>query len=218
MKKLILTLILLSLIGLINATDLVKQNNCISINKICDNCTYMNLSSYTNPNGTIYFINTGMTENIKSIFNYTFCNTSMLGIYDIKYCGNPDGLFLCNNYNIKVTNTGYDTELPQVFIIFFIIGIILIIALLLFIFGMNVETVSVKIFCLSLTALLMIFLVGYISGIANVTIGEFSSITDGFTPLYILFISLLSVGAIGLILYLIAFSLDAFRKKRGLKL
>jgi hypothetical protein len=112
LKKLFLFLCIILFISLVSSLDLIQQNDCITINKICDNCTYMNLSSYTiQGNSTINILNINMTQNFNSNFNATFCYTSILGIYDIKYCGNPDNNFLCNDYFFKVNLTG--SELSQ---------------------------------------------------------------------------------------------------------
>ena len=90
MKKLILIAFsFVFLISLVSAYSLVwdfgiithQQNECFNIPAACDNCTYINITILY-PNGTIAVDNQPMT-NLSSIYyyNYTFCNTSTLGIH-----------------------------------------------------------------------------------------------------------------------------------------
>jgi len=62
-----------------------KQGECFNIFESCDNCTYVNITILFQ-NGTPIIENEAMT-NLSSYYyyNYSFCNTSSLGIYTIIY-------------------------------------------------------------------------------------------------------------------------------------
>jgi hypothetical protein len=191
----------------------VKQSDCITLPQIC-NCTFNNITAIMYPNKSYITINAPMTKS-GTYFNYTFCNTSVLGQYIVNGVGDNDGQVKPFNYYFLVTTSGYEATLTQGFMVFFIFGVVIILGILFFIIGIKTDMVGLKLFFLSMTVILMVFLIGYIVNVANITLGEFPSLTSGFTPLYILFIALLTVGAVGLIVYLIAYSFHAFYKTRG---
>lgn len=208
------------MVNLIYASNLdlgtKKADTCFEI-LVTSNCSSVSLSEVTNKN-TTYIINQAMTKLAGQTFNYSFCNSSILGGYTFSF--NPS-CKECTDVNcignFKVTTTGYELGIPTTIVFLMIIGIIILLIVLLFIFGMKSELFILKLFCLGLSVLLIIFCVGYIMSIANITIGEFSDLTGVFTNLYLMFTIILSVAGIGLILYLIYYAFDAFYKHRGLK-
>ncbi len=119
MKKILLTLILgIFLISLVSATSIgtFKQDNCISLHQICDNCTYVNLTSIKYPNSTIQNINQLMTK-IGVDYNYTFCSTSALGYYFYNVCGDKDEVLTCENIEFAITEGGDNFNLAQAIIL-----------------------------------------------------------------------------------------------------
>jgi len=212
-------ILILFLIPITSATTLgtYERGSCINLIQTCSNCTYINITSVLYPNSSIALTETPMTK-VGSLYNLTFCNTNALGDYIVNGIGDVDGEDTVWAYGFKITNKGYEVTTPQITVTFFIIGIIFLVALLFFIFGMRTEHNGLKVFSLSFTVILIVFLIGFILNMANNFIGEFSFMTNSFTPLYIIFITLLSVGGVGLILYLIYIAFDSFYKNRGLKL
>lgn len=86
----------------------VKQNTCVNLIQTCSNCSYgVNITAiyYPQINGTITYLNTPMTQNINN-YNYTFCNTSNVGIYIYSTQGSPDGILTTGNICFEVTKTG----------------------------------------------------------------------------------------------------------------
>lgn len=212
-NKITLMLVIITLmmvIPMINA-DLgtYPQNSCIQIKTIL-NSTTANISSISYPNSTIILTNQAMTK-VGSTFNYTFCNTSTLGTYVYDYFDDKGNVYV-NDFTI--TSTGYEASISQSITMFIIIGILIIAIILFFLVGMALDYIPFKILFLSLAVILIVFTIGYILQIANITIGEFKSLTDGFTPLYVTFITLLIAGGIGIILYLIASVFKTFQKTR----
>lgn len=87
MKKILLTLLIgLFLIGNILALDDMgtgKQNNNFTINQICDDATYVTLSTVQYPDRHIETINVNMTSTGNGAYQYNLTNTSLIGRYDI---------------------------------------------------------------------------------------------------------------------------------------
>lgn len=219
-KYLTIIIVILMSIMLVSSSSttlgIFKKNECINLKQTCSNCSSVNITSVVYPNSSIIISNVEMTKS-GTEFNYTLCNTSVTGIYTVNGVGNPDGLQEIFIYDFTVTTSGYQASTPQALSMFLIIGIFMFVIILFFIFGLKTDYLPAKIFCLSLSVVLIVFLIGYIMAVANITIGEFSSLTEGFTPLYIIFISLLTVGGVGIVVYLIYVSFTAFYKYRGLR-
>ena len=220
MNKAIYILICVTLLCVIplvsSSLGTFKQNELIQI-RVLANCSTINMTEVTIGNIT-YIINKQMTNLGGQTFNYTFANTSNLGTYTYSWynpcidCSQGD----CGN-SFEITATGYKVTSEQTTIMFFIVGVIFLVGLLFFIFGMRIENPAIKLFCLCMTVLLIVFLVGYIVSMANITISEFTGLTNGFQPIYIIFITLLTAGGVGLVVYLIAFGMISFSKFRGLR-
>lgn len=109
MKKILLSLSLLFVLAIclqmasaISNLPPVKQGQCTQLIQTCDNCSYVNLTTYQNVNGNILNINKPMQQLAPSSFNYTWCNNTAVGT--VIYCasGNPDGLTTtqCTSYDI----------------------------------------------------------------------------------------------------------------------
>lgn len=105
--------------------DPVEQNQCASLYQLCDNCTYVNLSSVIFPDNSILNINSAMTKSGVD-YNYTFCQTSQIGEYIYNVCGDKDGQFICENLTFKVTPSGFNLTIGYYFLIIILsIGIII---------------------------------------------------------------------------------------------
>jgi hypothetical protein len=188
-----------------------KQNDCIPIiTNLNTSAVNISVLASPSPNSTILLSNVAMTK-IGNSFNYTFCNTSKLGAYTYGYCDFEGN---CYSNDFLVTSTGYSPSISQSVTMFIIIAILMIVIVLFFIFGITSNYIPIKITCLSLSVILIVFTIGYILQMANITIGEFTSLTNGFTPLYIIFITLLIGGGIGIIVYLIAMVFQQFQKTK----
>jgi len=109
MRKIYLALLFgIFLITLASASSnlgVFKQNDCISLYQLCDNCTYVNVTSVTYPNSTLVSINALMTK-VGVDYNYTFCNTTVNGDYSYKVCGDKSGTFQCEVIYFNITPTG----------------------------------------------------------------------------------------------------------------
>lgn len=95
------------------------------------NATAVNISGITSPspNQSILITNAVMTKS-GNLFNYTFCNTSQVGIYTYGYCDNAGN---CYSNNFEVTKTGSAFGISDAVIY----GIILAMALIFFVISVR---------------------------------------------------------------------------------
>lgn len=193
-----------------------RQNTCVSI-RVLANCSTINLTEVSNKNVT-YTINSKMTNLGGQTFNYSFCNTSYLDTYTYSW-NNPCidcSQSPCGN-SFSITTSGYQVDTSKSIIIFSGLGILIIISLVLFYFGFNLENIIVKIFTIGLSSLLLIFSIGYVLTVINTAMAEFSNITGIINVIYIIGVALITVGGMGIIVWLIAFVMTMFSRYRGLK-
>jgi len=119
MKWIMLMGIFLFCIVVVSATSNLgtfKSRECISLYQLCDNCTYVNISSVMYPDSTVESINENMTKNGVN-YNYTYCNTLQDGIYIYNVCGDKDGTLTCENITFEINPTGSQKNPTFYFII-----------------------------------------------------------------------------------------------------
>jgi len=81
------------------------QNDCVDLLQICGTCTYNNVTSIVLPNSTRNIIDVEMTRR-GAEYNFTFCNTQVLGDYLVNGVGDLDGTANAWAYDFSVTTTG----------------------------------------------------------------------------------------------------------------
>ena len=105
-----------------------KLNEEMQITNYCSSgdCSSMNLSSITSPNGTLNYLNMEMTKNGQE-FNYSF-TPSFSGEYNFKTCANPLGDFTCDSDYFFVTSNGEIKDnmqlISRIFLILFCLLVI----------------------------------------------------------------------------------------------
>jgi len=112
MDKKILTLVigltLLNLFPLINAESIgsFRVGEQFQITNFCNSgdCSYMNISSITYPNGTVLFLNKVMSQ-VGQGFNYSF-STDTKGAYSFDTCADPTGKYTCERDSFSVNTIG----------------------------------------------------------------------------------------------------------------
>jgi len=112
-------------------------NSDVNFLQVCDNCTYVNLTSIKFPNSSIEIIDKTMTKS-KSTYNYTFSKTESLGDYFYTTCGDPNGIFTCESVSFEITPSGFTGTLG-----FFIL--ILALSAGVIIFGFSIKDAPVTI-------------------------------------------------------------------------
>ena len=121
MKKIILILFILILIPLVSSKlGEFKQNECMEIKTIL-NATLVNISTISYPNSTVVVTNEPMTK-IGQTFNYTFCNTTVPGVYIYDYFTLGGDVYV-NDF--EVTYTGEKVTQEQIYIYLFGLGFLI---------------------------------------------------------------------------------------------
>ncbi len=225
MKKififLMLTLLTLILINPISAE--IQTLGCFQVDteidliQTCATCTFNNISAVSFPNSTILISNVAM-ERDGTRYNFTLndTQTGTIGEYIVDGFGNLSGVDTIWNYNFFITPTGECLDTQQSIIVFGLMLILLFLTGAFLIFGIKVETTSVKVFLIALGALFFLFTLGFsINSIKQLLFLQ-SVFAGTFVGLYRLFLVLISGGMIGIILYLITVSVKAFKKSRGI--
>jgi len=115
-KILIIFLIMSFLTPLLSSTQsslgTFKQNDCIELIQTCENCSYVNISAIYYPNSTLIISEIAMTKS-DTVYNYTFCDTSVLGEYKVNGYGDEDGIKEIFVYTFEITSSGENLGLSQ---------------------------------------------------------------------------------------------------------
>ncbi|GAG86202.1 unnamed protein product, partial [marine sediment metagenome] len=94
----------------ISSLGVFQQDDAVELLQICDNCSYINLTTIQLPNSTINNIGINMS-NVHTTYNYTLSQTDLLGNYVYTTCGDPDGIFTCESVSFEITTTGEKVSL-----------------------------------------------------------------------------------------------------------
>ena len=109
MKRLIfffiLSIFLFSLVGASSTLGAFKKDTCFQLYQICDNCTYVNLTSITYPNATYESVGKLMTR-VGEDYNYAFCKANLTGEYFYNTCGDKNGKLACEKIDFDVNSIG----------------------------------------------------------------------------------------------------------------
>lgn len=137
-------IILACVVGMVSAGEYlqeVKQGEDITLRQTCPDCTFVEFTSMTYPNQTVTQFNVNMTK-VGEDYTYLFGNTTELGTYEFKSCGDllsqatNTRILKCETIIWEVTPSGSGGSEN---IVFFIFLIFLIYAINLFgFFGRNI--------------------------------------------------------------------------------
>lgn len=122
-----------------------------------------------------------------------------------------------NTFYYQITPNGSKPiSISQGIILFIAVIMISLIAGLCMSLSYKINNGWVSLAFLSFSIILMVFAFGMLLNILELSFGTFSTIINNYSVLYVTFIALVSVGVIGLIVYLIKFALEQFWKSRGI--
>ena len=125
-------ILLLSLCSATDTLGVFEINKDINLLQVCDNCSYVNLTTVQLPNSTILSLNTNMTST-GTTFNASFSQTDLLGNYIYTTCGDVDGILTCESVSFIVTTTGSILSTAQgIVYIVFLIAVLFIFSLSLY--------------------------------------------------------------------------------------
>lgn len=202
------------LLGIVSAgLSPVQQEECKNI-ITNSNSSAINITEITSPspNSEIIIRNVPMTK-VGSSFNYTFCNTTKVGVYDYGYCDFEGN---CYSNDFEVTESGSNLTTAKGMIYIASILSMLFVAILFFLISSHVEG-GLKfgfIACSLISALITIL---YSSVTLSQTLGGFAKIVGGYSIFLYAFISIFIVILIFVFISLTKSAVEAFLIKRGRK-
>lgn len=133
MKKLLTIfmfgIFMISLASAVNTLGTFEQDQVARLKQVCNDATYINISTVTYPNGSVAISNIGMTSVGNGEFAYNFTKTSTVGEY--YFSGISDGCDLTFGVKFLVTPSGTSPDSIDPFVIvvfifaaglFFLIG------------------------------------------------------------------------------------------------
>jgi len=128
-----LALILMLQIVSAEPLGIFTQGSTISLHQICNNCTSVNVTSITFPNGTLRKLNSSMSRDGED-YNLSFSDTQSIGDYRYNTCGDLDGIRTCENIPFTINRTGEELTgaRSNLYILLTVMVFILFIALLWF--------------------------------------------------------------------------------------
>ena len=135
MNKLLLIIVVgifILLLGNVNA-DLgtFKKDLCVELIQTCENCSYVNLTRVSYPNSTIALNGNFSMTRYNSVYNYSFCDTNVTGIYVYLTQGDLDGATTTGNELFTITETGTalnDSQTTLYSILIFIVFLVFVIS------------------------------------------------------------------------------------------
>lgn len=130
--KFCLLVLLMVLIGMVTVSaesiGTYKQGSTITLVQICDTCTYNNITSIVRNSvgiSTVIPLNVAMTKS-GTFYNYSFNQTSLVGVYEVHGVGDLDGSVEVWGYTFEVTPSGFTGTLGFYSLIFLIATMILV--------------------------------------------------------------------------------------------
>ncbi len=198
-------------------TNLTIFEKCRVEGAVCDSnfaCAVTILS----PSEQLIIDNQSMIRgNVYYNFSLNETNSDSNGVYETTVdCTNTTSSG-SNTFFYQVTPNGSaPMETSQGIILFISVLMITLIAGLCVSLSFKLNNGWVSLAFLSFAVILMVFAFGMVLNVLELSFGTFSTIINNYSTLYVTFIALVSVGAIGLIVYLIKFALELYWKDRGL--
>jgi hypothetical protein len=190
------------------------QNEPVSI-RVLANCSTINLTE-VNDGNTTYIINSPMTHLGGQTFNYSFPNTSSIGTYSYSWnnpcvdCATNE----CGN-SFKVTVTGKEVTQQQINLIIIGLVVLFVLAGFFFLLSYLFKHPGTKIFLMALSTITLIIIVGMVTSNATIYLSEYPTILSMYTTYYMFATYLAGACMLGIIGWLIYYSLQLFNKSRG---
>ena len=90
-----------------------KVNSCIELPQTCSDCTYNNISKITTDSDSTIVLGEVIMTRDNTYYNYTFCNTTLLGEYTVNGYGDGGGTLNTWEYQLGITKTGTILEISE---------------------------------------------------------------------------------------------------------
>lgn len=195
-------------------------NTNVPLSFSCQNSTYLNISRvYIYPNGTNIINQETATTKAGNVYNYTIASSSIsnIGTYVVNYHCDTNGLDTPAPASFFVDNSGYSLSTGDSILLIMAFLAILILAIIFFAYGIHHKVQAIKIFCLAMSVLFVVFAFGFGFNIFNQILGKYPAMSSSLSGIYTLLTVLLIVGGVGIVVWLIAFAMNSWWKYRGFR-
>ena len=122
-KYLPLFFLVLMSMSLVSSSQLgtFKQYEDITLYQMCDNCSYVNLTSIKYPDSIIQTVGENMVKSGED-YTYIFTSPDKIGDYQYTVCGDKDGTVICEVIDFDITPSGFAGTLGFYFLILLLSG------------------------------------------------------------------------------------------------
>ena len=223
MKKYILFLMLLLMVGVVssevNDYAPVKQNECVILSQVCASCSGVNMSiKYPSPNSSYAQYEVEMSRTGLGDWFYEFCNTSLVGRYDVTGHGDIEGTE--TGFNVlyfDVSPSGNILDSASSTTLFGSLLVMLILSIIFIIMAMKNENLVGKLTLYSIAAIGFIMVILYTVVTIQQVLFGFDSIINGIETLWFVAKIGITIGGIALGIVVMLIMLKAWNIKRGLR-
>lgn len=199
------------------STNLTIFEKCRVDGAVCDSSYTCSLSVISNDNFIVVDTVTMLGTSTYRNFTLNTTQTSVNGIYEATVDCVNSTLAGSNTFFYQITPNGsVPVETGQGLVLIASITFLLMIILILCWLSFKSANVSISLAFISFAVLLMFFGIGFSLNVLQLSFGTFGDIINNFSTVYVLFTILLSVGAVGLIVYLIYVALRFYWNLRGM--
>ncbi len=200
------------------STNLTIFEKCRVDGAICDNSFSCNLTVLS-PSQVVTIDNVAMSgDGIYRNFSMLEGNQSVNGIYEATIDCSNTTFSGSNTFFYEITPNGSKPiDEGQGLILLGSIFFLIIISCSVGFMGIKSTNTTVSISFLAFSTLIMVFTLGLILNVLELSMGTFSEIIGNYSTIYVLFTTLLIAGGIGLIAYIIVVALNFYWNLRGLK-
>ena len=200
------------------STNLTIYEKCRVDGSICDSSYSCNLTILS-PTQILIIDNVEMLgDGVYRNFTMTEDNQSANGIYESTVDCTNSSFSGSNTFFYEITPNGSKPiDEGQGLIILGSIFFLIIISCSIGFMGIRSANTTVSISFLAFSTLIMVFTLGLILNVIELSFGTFSDIINNYSTIYVLVTTLLIAGAIGLITYIIYVALNFYWELRGLK-
>lgn len=199
-------------------TNLTIYEKCRVDGSVCDNTYVCSITVLSPTQDLLIDDETMLGDGVYRNFTLLSDNQTENGIYESTVDCTNVTLSGSNTFTYGISLNGSPPmDVGQGLIILGGLLFIIVISISIGFLGVKSTNTTVSLSFIALSVLLMVFTLGSIVRIVELSFGTFSDIVSNFSTVYILFTTLTIVGAFGLIVYTIVVALNYYLQLRGLK-
>lgn len=195
-----------------------KQNDAVNLTQTCSNCTFINITKITYPDSSQALGNVGMTKQ-GTLYNYSFLNTSELGIYTVYCVGDPDGVINAADcgWTFTVNPTGTDITGIQSSLVIVALLIIFILGIIFFLLSFKIDNLVLKIFFICIGLIMLTSAILYSTVLLDKSLADIPEYIDGFSTFWFVIKTLIGLTMTGFLIFVGFILWRSWQIKRGFR-